>query len=207
MLRRLVPHEQRHVSTAVVSQRRPGFSSRDSYSEDEEEAAVRSLRLATRVTIPASIAPKPTLHTSPASTSTLSLPPQPTISHSSTQPSSSLSTASTSTYDSALEESDTEGNIAAQAARIFNSTHVTWTPLLVAYAPFGVVLAAFRMMCWVMGVLLDLPVFREQSVISSYLKLLGFTINWRNLHLLPEVSTTPHHATLRLSHTADSHCN
>ncbi|GAX77129.1 hypothetical protein CEUSTIGMA_g4575.t1 [Chlamydomonas eustigma] len=70
--------------------------------------------------------------------------------------------------------------------RLFDSKHVPrWTPSLIMYYPFGLVIALFRMSLWICGILLDATWFRSPAVISAYLTILGFRSQWYHTERSP----------------------
>lgn len=74
----------------------------------------------------------------------------------------------------------------SDAAVLFDQSHVReWSPMLALYLPFGLVVAALRSVLWIMGIALDAPWFRTESVVRGYLSLLGVRVTWRNAELLP----------------------
>ncbi|KXZ55764.1 hypothetical protein GPECTOR_2g1314 [Gonium pectorale] len=56
---------------------------------------------------------------------------------------------------------------------------------LALYAPIGVVAAAFRSALWILGIALDQPWFRNQTVVDTYLKLLGVSVVWKGAEHIP----------------------
>lgn len=68
---------------------------------------------------------------------------------------------------------------------LFDNSHITWTPALILYFPFGCVLALARICLWITGIALDLPAFRNPEVISMYLRLLGVKVVWKNVERVP----------------------
>lgn len=112
---------------------------------------------------------------------------------------SDYTTATTSTLESSVDE-------AAQATscreallslgipptppeELFDSTHIDpqdITPALLAYAPFGCVLALVRMAAWVAGIALDASWFRHKAVVDAYMALLGVTVQWEGEEHIPD---------------------
>jgi hypothetical protein len=90
--------------------------------------------------------------------------------------------------DEAASTSGVAPASAADASMLFDNRHVDrWTWQMVMWAPLGLALAAFRMGCWILGVLVDAPWFRSRDVVAGYMRLLGFTAQWRHLDRLPTV--------------------
>jgi hypothetical protein len=72
------------------------------------------------------------------------------------------------------------------AEQLFDAAHVEeWTPLLLAYAPFGCVLAVIRMAAWIGGIALDASWFRNKAVVDAYMALLGVTVVWEGQQNIP----------------------
>jgi hypothetical protein len=109
--------------------------------------------------------------------------------------SSSLSTLESS-VDEALQSSSREealsqlGIAPIDVQQLFDAAHVTdWDPLLLAYAPFGCLLALLRMAAWIGGIALDASWFRNPAVVDAYMALLGVTVVWHGEENIPaEVS-------------------
>lgn len=125
--------------------------------------------------MPVPTTPTPTDSSQEASTSTAANTQAPLPQHQHTNVHSPPASATTSSAE-------------AHAAALFDitSSHIpAWSPLLALYFPFGVVIAVLRISLWIAGVLIDAPWFRNPDVVRTYLALLGFKANWRNLNLLP----------------------
>jgi hypothetical protein len=70
--------------------------------------------------------------------------------------------------------------------QLFDKAHVEqWTPLLLAYAPLGCVLAVVRMAAWIGGIALDASWFRNPAVVDAYMALLGVTVKWEGEQNIP----------------------
>jgi hypothetical protein len=70
--------------------------------------------------------------------------------------------------------------------QLFDKAHVEqWTPLLIAYAPLGCVLAMLRMAAWIGGIALDASWFRNPAVVDAYMALLGVTVKWEGEQNIP----------------------
>lgn len=111
------------------------------------------------------------------------------------QSSSGLSTLESS-VDEALQSSSREealsqlGIAPVDVHQLFDPSHVTnWDPLLLAYTPFGCLLALLRMAAWIGGIALDASWFRNKAVVDAYMALLGVTVVWQGKQNIPaEVS-------------------
>lgn len=109
--------------------------------------------------------------------------------------SSGLSTLESS-VDEALQSSSREealsqlGIAPVDVHQLFDPSHVTnWDPLLLAYTPFGCLLALLRMAAWIGGIALDALWFRNKAVVDAYIALLGVTVVWQGEQNIPaEVS-------------------
>jgi len=76
-------------------------------------------------------------------------------------------------------------------AALFDDHHIDdLNLLLLAYFPFGCVVAALRMALWVVGVALDAPWFRQPSVIGAWVYLLGVSVTWTDQQNIPQVTFT-----------------
>jgi hypothetical protein len=72
------------------------------------------------------------------------------------------------------------------AEQLFDPVHVReWTPLLLAYSPFGCVLAVIRMAAWIGGIALDASWFRNKAVVDAFMALLGVTVVWEGEQNIP----------------------
>lgn len=111
------------------------------------------------------------------------------------QSSSDFTAVSTSTLESSVDEAQQTscreallglGIAPTPAEQLFDRTHIQqWTPLLLAYAPLGCVLATVRMAAWILGIALDASWFRNKAVVDAYMALLGVTVKWEGEHNVP----------------------
>ncbi|GIL53946.1 hypothetical protein Vafri_9513 [Volvox africanus] len=98
-----------------------------------------------------------------------------------------LSEEIASSADLSEDEPPTPSSSGLNAAGIlFDEDHVrVWSPELVLYTPLGFLLAAFRSALWILGIALDQPWFRNQSIVGTYMRLLGVTVIWRHAERIP----------------------
>lgn len=104
-------------------------------------------------------------------------------------------TVSTSTLESSVDEAvqlsgretlESLGIAPIPTEQLFDKAHVEqWTPLLIAYAPLGCVLAMLRMAAWIGGIALDASWFRNPAVVDAYMALLGVTVKWEGEQNIP----------------------
>ncbi len=93
----------------------------------------------------------------------------------------------TDQHESRMSLHEAAHHQSSAAQLLFDDSHVPrWSPLLVVYLPFGMLLALMRISLWVMGALLDLPSFRGGPVVSAYLAALGFKATWRDVDKIPK---------------------
>lgn len=102
-------------------------------------------------------------------------------------PTSTLESSVDEAVQSSSREALTRLGIAAVAPEdLFDQQHIQeWTPLLLAYLPFGCALALIRMAAWVGGIALDASWFRNRAVIDAYMALLGVTVKWQGEQHIP----------------------
>ena len=97
-----------------------------------------------------------------------------------------------SSVDEAVQNSSREtlsslGIAPTAPEQLFDTAHIEqWTPLLLAYLPFGCALAALRMAAWVGGIALDAAWFRNPAVVDAYMSLLGVTVKWEGEENFPQ---------------------
>jgi len=144
---------------------------------------LRCRRIKVELNQPSKVAPSPVVTTRASGIE------QPAVSRglANASPTSTLESSVDEAVQSSIREALTRLGIAAIAPEdLFDQQHIQeWTPLLLAYLPFGCALALIRMAAWVGGIALDASWFRNSAVIDAYMALLGVTVKWEGEQHIP----------------------
>ena len=100
----------------------------------------------------------------------------------------------TSTSQSEQPESSIMPGSTTTPSQLFDTSFIPNLPplqalILALYFPIGICVAVTRMMLWLGGVLLDLPIFRNQTIVNLWKRLIGYQVEWKNKERIP---TTRH---------------